>query len=153
MDRVKSVSSAKMDLFWASVESNLPLQFVEGGIAAGFPSPADDFLGNTIDLNTYLIKNKVATFYARVKGSSLLKIGIADNDLLIIDRSIEYGDGMIAVCYLDGEFTAKKIKIENGRCWLMPENDDFKPIEVFEENQLVIWGVVTYAIKSLLCTH
>ncbi len=142
-----------MDIFWASFDAKLELRFAESGIAAGFPSPAEDFWVQTIDLNTYLIKNKVATFYARVKGSSLQKIGISNNDLLIIDRSIAYEDGMIAVCYINGEFTAKKIKIDNNRCWLIPENDDFEPIEIFEDNQLVIWGVVTYAIKSMLCTH
>jgi DNA polymerase V len=124
------------------------LPLAEGGIVAGFPSPAEDFLDLSIDLNKYLIKNKAATFYGRVKGNSMINAGIADGDLLVIDKSIEPENGKIAVCYINGEFTVKRIKIQDDRCWLMPENDDFKPIEVLPDNQFMIWGVVLHVIKS-----
>lgn len=149
MKKIKSLSSSTLEIFLPSFNTNSEVLFSENGIAAGFPSPAEDFMIKSIDINSLLIKNKAATFFARARGNSLIKIGIWDNDLLIVDRSIEYADGLIAVCFIDGEFTAKKIKIENKRCWLMPENDDFKPIEVFEDNQLILWGIVTFAVKSL----
>jgi len=148
---VKNISlhtSKTLDIYSASFETELERPVIEGGIAAGFPSPADDFLDTTIDLNNYLIKNKPATFYARVKGHSMRDVGIDNGDLMIIDRSIEPADGKIAVCYIDGEFTVKRIKISEDRCWLMPANEEFQPIEVLPDNQLIIWGIVLHVIKS-----
>jgi DNA polymerase V len=130
-------------------ETELELPFVDEGISAGFPSPALDFVNLTIDLNKHLIKHPSATFYGRVKGQSLKNAGISDGDLLIIDRSLEPANGKIAVCYIDGEFTAKRIKRTKNELWLMPENDDYQAIKIEEENNLIIWGVVTHVIKSV----
>ncbi len=137
-----------IDIFSADTETELALPFVDEGISAGFPSPALDFIDLTIDLNKHLIKHPSATFYGRVKGVSLKNAGINDNDLLIIDRSLEPKNDKIAICYIDGEFTAKRLKIENKQVWLMPENEDYQPIKITDDNELIIWGIVTHVIKS-----
>jgi len=122
---------------------------VEEGISAGFPSPALDFVDLSIDLNRHLIKHPSATFYGRVKGDSLINAGISNGDLLIIDRSIEPANGKIAVCYIDGEFTAKRIQISRNEVWLIPENEAYQPIRVTEDNDFMIWGIVTHVIKDV----
>jgi len=104
----------------------------------------------TIDLNRHLVKHPSATYYARVKGESMRDAGISDGDLLIVDKSIDPSDGKIAICYVDGEFTLKRIKIDAAGIWLIPANDKFKPIKVEEGNTLVIWGIVTFVIKCTL---
>jgi DNA polymerase V len=142
-------SFSKIQIYVASLEANLQLPFVDTGISAGFPSPALDFVEVSIDLNKHLIKHPAATFYGRVKGDSLINAGISDGDLLIIDRSLEPTNGKIAVCYIDGEFTAKRIKKTQHELWLMPENDNYSPIRIKEENNLIIWGIVTHVIKSV----
>ncbi|EIJ38309.1 MULTISPECIES: LexA family protein [Galbibacter] len=139
----------KLIFFKPDADASLELQVVEGGISAGFPSPAEDFKETTIDLNKALIKNKEATFYARVSGQSMTGAGLDDGDLLIIDKSIEPVNGKIAVCFIEGEFTVKRLKIEKGELFLMPENKRYKPIKVEENDELIIWGIVTYVIKSL----
>lgn len=138
-----------IDIFSADTATDLQLPYVDNGISAGFPSPALDFVDVSIDLNRHLIKNPSATFYGRVKGESLKNAGINNNDLLIIDRSIEPINGKIAVCYIDGEFTAKRIKISKKEIWLIPENEQYPSIRVTEDNQFLIWGIVTHVIKSL----
>lgn len=127
---------------------HLSLPYVESGISAGFPSPAADFMGQTIDLNEELIKNEASTFYGRVRGDSMKDIGINDGDLLIIDKSVETRDGKIAVCFLDGEFTVKRIKIEKNACWLVAENEKYPPIKVTQDNDFIVWGIVQHVVKS-----
>ena len=122
---------------------------VEQGISAGFPSPADDFKEIRISLDSELVKNKEATFYAKVSGDSMVGAGLDDGDLLVIDRSLNPENGKIAVCVLDGEFTVKRIKKEKSKLYLIPENKKYKPIELKEENELIIWGVVEYVIKKV----
>ena len=102
----------------------------------------------TIDLNRELIKHKDSTFFAKVKGDSMKNAGIFDGDLLIIDKSLEPQDGKIAICQIDGDFTVKRIKKENDVVWLIAENEDYKPIKVTEENELMIWGIVIHSIKT-----
>ena len=129
--------------------NNLGQWLVEQGISAGFPSPADDFKEIRISLDKELVKNKSATFYARVSGESMVGAGLDDGDLLVIDRSLDPESGKIAVCFVDGEFTVKRIKKEEDRLYLMPENKKYKRIEIREENELIIWGVVEYVIKKV----
>ncbi len=138
-----------IDIFSAETDTMLSLPYMDGGISAGFPSPALDFEDQSIDLNKHLIRHPSATFYGRVKGQSLKNAGIDDGDLMVIDRSLEPTNGKIAVCFIDGEFTAKRIKIEKGEAWLIPENEDYQPIHVTEENDFLIWGIVTHVIKSV----
>ena len=122
---------------------------VEQGISAGFPSPADDFKEIRISLDKELVKNQESTFYARVSGDSMLGAGIDDGDLLVIDKSLSPENGKIAVCFIDGDFTVKRIRKEGKKFYLLPENKKYKPIEVKEENELIIWGVVEYVIKKV----
>ena len=122
---------------------------IEQGISAGFPSPADDFKEVRISLDRELVKNRESTFYAKVSGDSMIGAGLDDGDLLVIDKSLNPENGKIAVCFLDGEFTVKRIKKEKNNLYLMPENRNYKPIELKEENQLIIWGVVQYVIKKV----
>ena len=137
-----------IDFYTADTELHVEIPFADLGISAGFPSPAQDFLDMSIDLNKELIKNPTATFYGRVKGDSMRDLGIADGDLLIIDRSVKPTTGRIAVCFIDGEFTVKTIKIENDYIWLIPANENYKPIKVTEDNDFVVWGIVIHVIKS-----
>jgi len=145
---LKLHSSTNLDIYSASGETELELPLVSSGISAGFPSPAMDFIDLSIDLNKQLIKHPSATFYGRVKGQSMQDKGIHDGDLLVIDKSLEPIDGKIAVCYIDGEFTVKTIKLEAGVCWLVPANENYQPIKVTSDNELIIWGIVTHVIKS-----
>ena len=139
----------KIEIFNPENELALSLPFVINGISAGFPSPALDFEDSRIDLNKELIKHPLSTYYGRVKGMSLKNAGIEDGDIMVIDKSLPPTHGKIAVCFLDGEFTAKRILIENDRVILMPENDDYKPIIVTKENDFVVWGIVVYVIKAV----
>ena len=123
--------------------------FIDTGISAGFPSPADDFRETRISLDEELITNKEATFFAKVSGKSMIGAGLDDNDLLVIDRSIEPANNKIAVCFLDGEFTVKRLRVENDEVWLQPENPDYPTIKITEENDFVIWGIVTSVVKKL----
>lgn len=138
-----------IEIFTASSESVLEIPVISAGISAGFPSPALDFIDLTIDMNRHLVKHPSTTFYGRVKGHSMKDAGIFDGDLLVIDKSIEPKDNKIAVCYIDGSFTVKRIKIDNNCCWLIPENKDYLPILVTEDNDFLIWGIVTHVIKDV----
>jgi DNA polymerase V len=139
----------RLTFFIPDYEKSEVYSFISEGIKAGFPSPAADFDGAKISLDSFLVKNKDATFYARAKGNSMIGAGINDGDILVVDRSLEPANNKIAVCLIDGEFTVKRIKVEKDGIYLTPENTDYKPILVTEDNVLIIWGIVTYVIKSL----
>ena len=96
-----------------------------------------------------LFGNKEATFFAKVNGQSMIGAGLDDNDLLVIDRSLEPENNKIAVCFLDGEFTVKRLKVKNDEVWLQPENPNYPIIKITEENDFVIWGIVTSVIKKV----
>ena len=138
-----------LEIYPPDLSRSLDLPFVNQGLSAGFPSPADDFLDIKIDLNREFIKNPNSTFYARVRGNSMIGAGLRNGDLLIIDRSLEPEHKKIAVCFIDGEFTVKRIKKEKDNIWLMPENEEYPPIKVDDSNDFVIWGVVTTVIKKV----
>lgn len=124
--------------------------FFDAGISAGIPSPAEDFKGEeTLSLDNMLVKNRKATFYARVSGQSMIGAGLDDNDLLVIDRSLEPINNRIAVCFLDGEFTVKRLRVEKDGVWLQPENPNYQAIKINEDNNFVIWGIVTNVIKKV----
>ena len=129
-----------------SISKLLNYPFV-GNITAGFPSPADDHLDKSIDLNAEIIKDRDATFFGRVEGDSMTGAGIEDGDLLVINKGLEPKNGKIAVCFIDGEFTVKRIKIEKDIIWLVAENQKYKPIKVTADNDFLIWGIVTNVIK------
>ncbi len=123
--------------------------YFDTGISAGFPSPAEDFKQERLSLDNELIKNKEATFFARVSGQSMVDAGLNDNDLLVIDRSLSPAHNKIAVCFMDGEFTVKRLKVEKEEVWLQPENKNYQPIKITPENDFVIWGIVTNVIKKV----
>lgn len=148
--QLRKLHNTKSITFYkADVKSKLELPFVVEGVSAGFPSPADDFLDINIDLNRHLIKNPSSTFYGKVRGNSMVDAGIHDGDLLIIDKSLEPQNNKIAVCFIDSEFTVKRIKLEKDIIWLVAENKDYKPIKVTKDNELIIWGIVINVIKYL----
>ncbi|AUC16899.1 peptidase S24 [Tenacibaculum sp. SZ-18] len=123
--------------------------FIDTGISAGFPSPTEDFSESKLSLDEELIRNKDATFFARVSGQSMIGAGLDDKDLLVIDRSIPPVNNKIAVCFLDGEFTVKRLRVDGSEVWLQPENPDYPIIKITEENNFVIWGIVTNVIKRV----
>lgn len=139
----KQISIHNIDL-----SSHLPLQFADEGIKAGFPSPAQDYLEQAIDLNKELIRHPASTFYGRVVGNSMRDEGIEEGDILIIDKSLELIDDDLAVCFIDGEFTVKRVRLEADAAWLVPSNSDYPLIKVTKDNDFMVWGIVTYTIKK-----
>jgi len=119
------------------------------GVSAGFPSPADDFIEKSLDLNELLIKHPAATFFVRVTGASMIDAGIRDKDILIVDRSIEPTHGKIVVAAIKGSLTVKRLKIQNAIAYLIPENEQFSIIPVDPEEGVYIWGVVAHVIHTL----
>ena len=149
MKLLKLHQTSALEIYSADTSTNVALPFVENGISAGFPSPADDFLDASIDLNREFVKNPSTTFYGRVKGDSMINAGLNNGDLLIIDKSLEPIDNKIAVCFIDAEFTLKRIKIEKDIIWLVAENEKYQPIKVTSDNDFLIWGIVTTVIKNV----
>jgi|SRR5690554_5574505 len=147
MNSMKIYHTKQLTFCTINTDSDIELPLVFSKVSAGFPSPAEDFPDIEIDLNKYLIKNKFTTYFVKVSGNSMQDIGISDGDLLIVDKSLEPTNNKIAVCFIDGEFTVKRIAIEKDCVWLVAENPDYKPIKVTAENDLTIWGIVTNVIK------
>jgi DNA polymerase V len=146
MEALPLHSSLYIDIYEAGEQEPRILPLFPG-ISAGFPSPAADFIDLSIDLSKELIHNPSTTFFGRVKGDSMRGAGIDDGDLMIIDKSLKCKQGDIVVCFLDGEFTVKRITFEGRTCWLLAENDKYPPIKVTEDNDMIIWGVVINVIK------
>jgi DNA polymerase V len=130
----------------SSYESNLL-----GDVKAGFPSPAED-MREKLDLIKLLVKHKASTFFFRVSGVSMVDAALDEGDIIIVDRAIDPYNNCKAVCYIDGEYTVKRVEMNSGNIRLMPANEQdstYKPIEVIPENEFMIWGVVTYVIKKM----
>lgn len=144
-----SLESLKLTIFSPKSIENGGAVLFDTGISAGFPSPANDSEQTRISLDEELVKNKEATFFARVSGQSMIGAGLNDNDLLVIDRSVAPTNNKIAVCFLDGEFTVKRLRVEGKEIWLKPENPDYPIIKITEENNFLIWGIVTNVIKRV----
>lgn len=115
-------------------------------VRAGFPSPADDYIEMHLDLNSHLIKHPAATFFLTASGDSMIHAGIASGDMLVVDRSLEAVHGKIVIAAINGELTVKRLFKADGRVQLLPENEQYPPIDISEEEDLVIWGVVTHVI-------
>lgn len=118
-------------------------------VQAGFPSPADDFVEKSLDLNELLIEHPAATFFVRVQGTSMKDAHIHDGDVLIVDKSKEASSGSIVVAVINGEFTVKRIQMQGDSVFLVPENKKFAPIAVTREMDFQVWGVVTYVIHKI----
>ena len=122
-----------------------------GDVKAGFPSPAED-IREKLDLIKLLVKHKASTFFFRVDGVSMVDSGMDEGDIIIVDRAIEPYNNSKAVCYIDGEYTVKRVEMSDQGIRLMPANENnksYKPIEVAPENNFVIWGVVSWVIKKM----
>lgn len=163
----KSISDiSRISSFQAITKYSIPL--VLNKIAAGFPSPAEDYIDKTVDMNDLLISNRDATFIVQVESLSMKDVGIEVNDYLIVDRSIRSQHYDIVVAFIDNEFTVKRMMITQQMShqelfdifhndnelkdlpavWLKPENIEYQPILPRSEQELVIWGVVTKVIKN-----
>lgn len=117
-------------------------------VSAGFPSPAESYIEGHLDLNRYLIKHPVATFYVRVSGDSMTGVGIHPGSILVVDRHVEADDGDIVIARINDELCVKRLRLSRGRIWLMPENDKYQPIEVIESMDFEVWGRVMHAIRT-----
>ena len=129
----------------SSYESNLL-----GDVKAGFPSPAED-MREKLDLIKLLVRHKASTFFFRVSGVSMVDAALDEGDIIIVDRAIDPYNNCKAVCYIDGEYTVKRVEMNSGNIRLMPANEQdstYKPIEVTPENEFMIWGVVTYVDRK-----
>lgn len=138
----------KLIIHKIDITSSLPLPYADEGIKAGFPSPAQDYMEQAIDLNKEIVKHPASTFYGRVTGDSMRDEGIEEGDILVIDKSLELMDDDLAVCFLDGEFTVKRVRLEPNAAWLVPSNTSYPLIKVTKDNEFIVWGIVTYTIKK-----
>jgi len=118
-------------------------------VSAGFPSPADDYIEDRLDLNQLLVQNKSSTFFLRVKGDSMINAGIHDGDIIVVDRSVEPIDRSVVVAVIDGELTVKRLILSNGIAELHAENQKYEPIRFREGQDLTVWGVVTSSVHSV----
>ncbi len=154
---VKTMLSQRQQLFKDSSVISLPstspsqlmIPLFSGKVAAGFPSPADDSIEKTLDLNDLLIQKPAATFFVRAEGESMLGAGIHPNDILVVDRSIDPVVGKVVICALDGELTVKRLKKMGSEIVLGAENPAYSDIIMHEDVELIIWGVVTNVIHAL----
>lgn len=128
----------------------MKLPLFEVPVKAGFPSPADDYLEQNLDLNEHLISHPAATFFVRVDGDSMTGAGIHKEDILIVDRSLEPTNGKIVIAVINGEFTVKRIRITPGKVFLDPENPNYKTMEINPNSDFRVWGVVTFCIHKCL---
>ena len=140
----------EVEIFSGEFNTKLSLEYADGGIFAGFPSPAQDYIDRSLDFNRDIIKHPAATFYAKVIGQSMEGAGIDSGDIIVVDRALEPRDGDIVVACINGEFTLKYIdlsKKDKGIVCLRPDNDRYEPIYMHEGDELIVWGVVSNVIK------
>jgi len=130
-------------------EKVLDIPFYQSNVPAGFPSPAEDFMDLDLNLQEYLVQNPSATFCVRVTGDSMQNAGIYSGDVMVVDRALEPQNNTIVLAILDGEFTVKRIQKKGQELYLKPENSKFKPIQITEEMNFQVWGVVTHIIHKI----
>ncbi|MFB0900611.1 MAG: translesion error-prone DNA polymerase V autoproteolytic subunit [Dehalococcoidia bacterium] len=138
----------KLEFFTPLINGSLPVPYILSKVSAGFPSPADDFIDNKIDINKMLIKHPAATYFIRVTGQSMIDYGIQDGDLLIVDRSLNDINKKIVIVVMAGDFLVKHIYKKNKIFFLSSGNKNYQEIEITEEMDCIIWGVVTYVIHA-----
>lgn len=134
--RFRKTRSVRLPLFLSS-------------ISAGFPSPAEDHIDKSIDLNEHLVQHPAATFFIRVKGDSMTDAGIQNGDLLVVDRAMEPADNKIVIAVVDGELTVKRLRKRGKKVTLEAANPKFSPIEITDQMEAVVWGVVTNVIHKV----
>ena len=138
-----------MDSF-GSTNKKFRIPLLNDSVSAGFPSPADDYKEENIDLNEHLISNPFSTFFLRVRGDSMINAGIKDKDLIIVDKSLTAKPGNIIIAMIDGEFTIKRLSIKNNELYLKAENHNYPDFRFKNHIDVQIWGVVIYSIHSYL---
>ena len=136
--------------FLDSTTKKVKIPLLNDSVSAGFPSPADDYTEENIDLNEHLISNPFSTFFLRVKGDSMINAGIKDKDLIIVDKSLIAKPGNIVIAMIDGEFTIKRLSIKNDELYLKAENHNYPDFRFKNHIDVQIWGVVIYSIHSYL---
>ncbi|MEK9778938.1 MAG: translesion error-prone DNA polymerase V autoproteolytic subunit [Gammaproteobacteria bacterium] len=129
---------------------DVSIPFFSSRVQAGFPSPADDHLEDSLDLNKYLIHHEESTFFVRAQGDSMLGAGIYPGDILVVDKSLDAKNGKIVIAVVDGEFTVKRLQRYQNKITLKSENPNYRDIDIKKENELTIWGVVTSVIHKYL---
>lgn len=139
-------------MYKPDLKSSHKIPLLEGTVRAGFPSSAENFIEKTLDLNELLIRHPSATFFIRVKGTSMERAGIKNNDILIVDRALQPADNKIVIARIYDELTVKRIRRSGEHLFLMPEcpdNEEYKPIKITDDMDFEIWGVVTHVIHSV----
>ena len=136
-----------MDSF-DSATKKFRIPLLNDSVSAGFPSPADDYTEENVDLNEHLISNPFSTFFLRVKGDTMINAGIKDKDLIIVDKSLTARPGNIIIAMIDGEFTIKRLSIKNDELYLKAENNNYPDFRFKNHIDVQIWGVVIYSIHS-----
>lgn len=137
------------DIYFPNTSTSCERPLFMVPVSAGFPSPAEDYIEGSLDLNRHLIKHPSATFFVRVTGDSMIDAGIHPNDILIVDRSLEPADKKVVIAVINGDLTVKRIRMLDNKVFLMPENSAYKPIELKNNMNTEIWGVVTNVIHPL----
>jgi DNA polymerase V len=150
MQKLNFDTTKALQIFLPERFTNIELPLFLEAVSAGFPSPAEDYLEGKLDLNDYLIMNPASTFLVRVTGDSMIIAGIHSGDLLVVDRSLEPKDGNIIIAVINGELLVKRLKLIKNKYYLLPENSNYKPIEITETMSFEVWGVVSTVIHPLL---
>ena len=149
--KIRNLHKGKNFSFYTLEQMQLDeIKLAEPMVSAGFPSPADDFVEMELNIHDYIVKNKDATFCVKVEGTSMTKADIHSGDILIVDRSLEPEHHNIVLAVIDGEFTVKRLAVNDGNLYLSPENDNFAPIKITEEMDFLVWGVITHIIHKAI---
>ncbi|HCX59865.1 MAG: translesion error-prone DNA polymerase V autoproteolytic subunit [Candidatus Cloacimonadales bacterium] len=148
MNKLKTDGSIKA-VYKYSEGKKISRPIVGAIVPAGFPSPAQDYIEGMLDISEHLIRHPSSTFFMYADGYSMIGAGIQPGDLLIVDRAIEAKSNKIIIAIVDNELTLKRLRIEDGQYWLVPENEEFEPIRIHEEMDFIVWGVVTFVIHQL----
>lgn len=141
-------NSSEVELFQIDQVSGNPVPLVDACVSAGFPAAIESFSEKSLDLHELLIKHPAATFFVRVKGDSMVGAGISAGDILIVDRALSVSHNKIVIARVADEFTVKRIALENDRIFLMPANESYDPIEITDQMDAEVWGIVTYIIHK-----
>lgn len=148
-NKIKFDHSTIDAIYSADTSTRLLIPLLEGKVSAGFPSSAENFIDKSLDLNDLLIKHPSATFFIRVKGNSMERAGIRSNDILIVDRALAVTNNKIVIARINDELTVKRICMDNGKLYLIPDNDGYNPIEITDAMDFEVWGVVTFVIHNV----
>ena len=149
MKKLSRIHVGKDLSFYSMDEKVLDIPFYQSNVPAGFPSPAENFMDLDLNLQEYLVQHPSATFCVRVTGDSMQNAGIFSGDVMVVDRALEPKNNTIVLAVLDGEFTVKRIQKKGKELFLKPENKDFKAIQITEEMNFQVWGVVTHIIHKV----